>query len=209
MQLGEQRGRRATLGRAQRALRCSRSSTSPSSTNSSAACGEARRLLRDRCDAPVVAACRQSPASACKLAPQQREQARLAAAVRPDHADAPAGMELQCRVLDQVGAHRGQSSGSGTESRGRCLRFRRSRILAGEIRHICVNARRHGIRHNPHPLGSPGASLTRSARLDDPTQSAETGDASARCVVPARRDRARCLAARPGTDARRLHGASR
>ena len=36
-----------------------------------------------------------------KLAPQQREQARLAAAVRPDHADAPAGMELQRRVLDQ------------------------------------------------------------------------------------------------------------
>src|SRR5688572_6291602 len=57
------------------------------------------------------------------------------------------------------------------------------------------------------PWAAPGHLRTRSARLDDPTQSAETGDVSAPCVVPARRDRARCLAPRPGTDTRRLHGA--
>ena len=59
-----------------------------------------RCLLRHRCDAPVS---RHAAVAGFgrKLAPQQREQARLAAAVRPDHADTPAGMELQRRVLDQ------------------------------------------------------------------------------------------------------------
>ena len=77
-----------------------RSSVSPSSTNSIAALGERRRLLRDRGDAPVpwhvaVAGFR------VQLAAQQREEARLAAAVRPDEADAPARMDLERRVLDQ------------------------------------------------------------------------------------------------------------
>jgi hypothetical protein len=48
-----------------------------------------------------------------KLAAQQREQARFAAAVGADEADAPAGMDLQARALDQP--PRAASKGEITE----------------------------------------------------------------------------------------------
>ena len=141
-----------------------------------------------------------------QLAAQQREQARLAAAVRTDQ-PRRASPAWICSVASSISRRAPRASpGSGTGSRGRCLRFRRSRILAGAIRHTCVNARRHGIRHNPHPLAGPGHPKTRSARLDDPTQPAETGDAPALGVRLASRNRSRCFAAGAGPDASRFPG---
>ena len=95
--------------RARRALRpplpvarsTPRNSSSPSSTNSIAGCRQRRGVLRDGGDTPVarhVAIAR----LAVQLAAQQREQARLAAAVGADDAHVPARVYLQRGVLDQA-----------------------------------------------------------------------------------------------------------
>jgi hypothetical protein len=58
-----------------------------------------RRLLADGGDAPLRG--HQAVAGlGVQLAAQQREQARLAAAVGADHADAPAVVQLQVALLD-------------------------------------------------------------------------------------------------------------
>ncbi len=66
-----------------------------------------RGLLAHGGDAPVT----WHQAVAClgvQVAAQQREQARLAAAVRADHADPPAGMDLQVGFLDQAAGAAGE-----------------------------------------------------------------------------------------------------
>ena len=84
-----------------------RSSTSPSSTNSTAGCGSGGVSWLDGGDAPVAR--HQAVAGlGVQFAAQQREQARLAAAVRADEADPPAGVELQVGVLDQAAGAAGE-----------------------------------------------------------------------------------------------------
>ena len=73
------------FGGRERRARSSRSSRSPSSTKSSAGVAHGRRLLRDVRDRPAGGSST-SPASGVQLAADQREEARLAAAVGADEA---------------------------------------------------------------------------------------------------------------------------